>query len=113
MQYDLREYTEIEINAALVDANIDIAIRLWKSKDWITYSRVRGILIALIRGGRGDEVGLPQMQYIFFPNTHLYPRFPDSWPDQRMFVSDLPRGRSTNELSWEVATRGEFWSVQL
>ena len=113
MQNDLQNYTEQEIQMATYAGNIDIAIGLWEAKDWIAYSRIRQILLALIRGGRGDEVRLPQMQFIFFLNTHLYSRFPENWPDHRMFTADLPKGRTTAEPSWGAATRGEFWSIPL
>jgi hypothetical protein len=113
MQYDLQNYTEEEIQMALGSANVDVAIELWRAKEWVVYSRIRNVLLGLIRGGRGDDVRIPHMQFIFFVNTHLYPRFPELWSDQRMFMSDLPKGRSTSEPSWDVATRGAFWSVRL
>lgn len=112
MQYDIQHYSEDQIRSAL-NAEIDMAIKLWKSKDWLVYSRVRDTLIALIRCGRGEEVKLPQMQFIYFVNTHLRTRYPDRMPDWKMFGLDLPAGRSTSEPSWQVATRGDFWSVPM
>lgn len=110
MQFDINDYNQNQIQTALA-ADVQTAIGLWNDKDWHTYRSMRDVLLALIRSGRGDEVKLPQMQFMYFVNSHLLPcwRYPVS--DRKMFESALPRGRTINEEWWHVATRGEFWSV--
>jgi len=109
MRKNIEDYTEKEIEAAIYGADIETAIALWKEKDWQTYKAARDTLVALMRAGRGNEVQRPQFQFIYFVNSHLRPRFPNFYPEWRMFTMDLPAGRSMDERSWEVATRGEFW----
>jgi len=109
MRKDIEDYAEREIAAAIYGADIDTAIVLWEEKDWKTYKATRDVLLALIRAGRGNEVQRPQLQFMYFINSHLRPRFPNFIPAWRMFKSDLPSGRSSAEPSWDVATRGEFW----
>jgi len=110
MLTNIEDYTEQEIEAAIYGADIETAIALWKEKDWQTYKATRDVLLALIRSGRGSEVQRPQFQFIYFINSHLRPRFPNFIPAWKMFRSDLPAGRSMSEPSWDVATRGDFWS---
>lgn len=90
MQYELQNYTEEKIQAALDAANIDTAIGLWKAKDWLTYSRTRDALIALLRAGHGEEVRLPHLQFIYFVNSHLLQQFSKRTSDERMFLADSP-----------------------
>lgn len=113
MRYELWNYTEEQIQAALDAANIDVAIELWKAKDWPTYSRTRDVLIALLRAGRGDEVQLPHLQFIYFVNTHLQRHTCGYMPDRTVFARDLPKGRSIGDALWVRATKGEFFSEVL
>lgn len=113
MRYDLQNYTEEQIQAALDAANVDTAIELWKAKDWPVYSQTRCVLVALLRAGRGDEVQLPQLQFIYFVNTHLQPYVSHYMPDWKVFGRDLPRGRSIGDAVWVRATKGEFFSEVL
>lgn len=113
MRYDLKNYTEEQIQAAIDAANIDTAIELWKAKDWAVYSRTRDVLVSLLRAGRGDEVGLPQIQFMYFIVTHLQPYACDRMPDWKVFARDLPRGRSIGDAVWMRATLGEFFREML
>ncbi len=109
MRYDLQDYTEDQIQAALESANIDAAIELWKAKDWPTYSRIRDVLISLLRAGRGDDVQLPHIQFIYFVNTHLQPYVGQYLSNRLVFARDLPPGRSIGDAVWMRATLGEFF----
>lgn len=113
MRYDLKSYTEEQIKAAIDAANIDTAIELWKAKDWPVYSQTRSVLVALLRARRGGEVQLPQLQFIYFVNTHLQPHVGQYMPDWKVFTRDLPRGRSIGDAVWMKATKGEFFSEVL
>lgn len=106
-------HTEEEIRNALESATVHTAIQLWEKKDWETYKTRRDLLISLIRSGQGDAVLLPQMQFVYFVNTHLRAYWPSLNVDRQIFLAGLPRGRTTEDLSWQSATRGEFWSVPL
>jgi hypothetical protein len=86
MTFNIEGYTDEQLQAALDFANIDNAIELWHRKDWATYQETR---------------------------KTLWARFPRGLTEWRMFTSDLPPGRSTDEPSWAVATAGEFWNVIL
>jgi hypothetical protein len=110
MRHDLQNYTEQQIQAALDAANIDTAIDLWKAKDWPVYSRTRNVLVALLRAGRGEEVKLSQLQFIYFVNTHLQPYVGHYMPDWKVFARELPPGRSIGDAVWVRATKGEFFS---
>lgn len=109
MQYEPMNYTEDQIQVALDTADIDTAIELWKAKDWLTYSRTRNTLIALLRAGRGDEVRLPHIQFIYFVNTHLQPYVGQYLSNRLVFARDLPPGRSIGDAVWMRATLGEFF----
>jgi len=113
MRYDLQNFTEQQIQAALDAANIDAAIELWKAKDWPAYSRTRDVLIAVLRARRGDEVQLPHLQFIYFVHTHLQPHIGGYMPDRSVFARDLPGGRSIGDALWVRATKGEFFSEVL
>lgn len=89
--------------------NIQTAITLWEAKDWQTYKATRDALLTLIRSGRGDEVGIEQMQFIYFINTHLRPRLPGLKADSILFKMDLPPTRPRGDKAWEIATEGAFW----
>lgn len=108
MKTSIQNYTSEQIETALACANIDTAITLWKQKDWKTYQGTRQALIAIIRVGYGELVGIPQMQFLYFINSHLASRFPIRMPDWKLFTSDLPKGRSIDEPSWAVASSGDF-----
>jgi hypothetical protein len=113
MRYNIQNYTEEQIQAALDAADIDTAIELWKAKDWQLYSRVRDTLVAMLRAGRGDELKLPQIQFIYFMNTHLQRHFSYYLPDWKVFTRDLPRGQSIGDAAWTRATKGDFFSEVL
>ncbi len=114
MKFNIEGYTDEQLQAALDFANIDNAIELWRRKDWATYQETRKALWAIKREIRFcGFIGTPQIQFTWFIFTHLRPRFPRSLTEWRMFTSDLPPGRSTDEPSWAVATAGEFWNVTL
>lgn len=98
-----------QTNAALA-VNIQTAIALWETKDWPTYKTTRDMLLALIRSGRGNEVGIGQMQFIYFVNTHLRHRFVLPMSDQRIFLTELPVGKPAGDQTWTVATEGRFWA---
>lgn len=102
-----------EAQSIIDAATIEAAIDLWKAKDWQTYKTQRDVLVALIRNGEGDRVSLPNMQFIYFINTHLRRLWPRLHADQRIFLAGLPPGRSTDEPVWQVATKGDFWSFPL
>lgn len=112
MHLDINDYNQNQIKAALA-ANIQTAIALWEAKDWQTYKSMRDVLLALIRSGRGDEVGLEQMQFIYFIGTHLRDRLPSRMPDWRAFTAELPASRPAGDKAWKIATEGAFWNTVL
>lgn len=109
----VENYTENQIETAIACANLETAIELWREKNWKTYQATRQALIAAIQSGDGDRVGISQMQFIFFINSHLAPRFPSRMPDWKFFTKDLPRGCSTDERSWTVASSGDFLRAEI
>lgn len=86
IQYDIRNYTESQLRTAAEVADKEMAIALWKERDWQTYSAIRNALVALIRVGRGDEVARRNLQFICFINAQLLPRFNGSFSDRHMFT---------------------------
>jgi hypothetical protein len=108
MAYNITAYTDTQIDLALMCANVDTAIALWEEKDWQTYDAVRQTLLAVIRSEHGDKIGIPHIQFLTFIHTFLAPRFPSRLPARKLFMSELPVGRSTHERSWEVAKRGDY-----
>ena len=100
------------VNAALA-ANIQTAIALWEAKDWITYKASRDVLLDLNRSGEGDEIGIEQMQFIYFVNTHLRHRFARPMTDDRMFLMALPSHHPAGDEAWRIATEGRFWTEAL
>jgi len=104
--------TQDQSQAAL-SADIHTAIALWKAKDWTTYKTLRDTLLRVIRSGRGDEVGIRQMQFIYFINTHLRHRFAREVSDQTMFLVALPPHRPVDDTAWRIATEGQFWNEAL
>lgn len=95
---------EAKIQFFLVAANLEAARKLWMSRDWPTYSRVRDKLVGLTKVGRGRELTLQNLKFIYFVNS-LLPYFDHYLPDEEMFSSDVPRaltlrsGRSGEETS--------------
>ena len=112
MHLDINDYNQNQIEAALA-ANIQTAIALWEAKDWQTYKSMRDVLLALIRSGRGDEVGIEQMQFIYFIGTHLRRRLSRQMPDWKAFTAELPASRPAGDEAWKIATEGAFWSETL
>lgn len=112
MHLDINDYTQNQINAALA-ADIQTAIALWKAKDWPTYKSARDVLLALIRSGRGIEIGIGQMQFIYFINTHLRHRFALPMTDQKTFLAQLPSARPIGDKAWNFASEGAFWAETL
>lgn len=102
-----------QINTALA-ANIQTAVALWEAKDWATYKTTRDVLLDLIRSGRSNEVGIEQMQFIYFVNTHLLHRFGMGMTaNQRIFLAPQPSHHPGRDQGWQVATEGRFWSEKL
>ncbi|RYH70094.1 MAG: hypothetical protein EON54_01845 [Alcaligenaceae bacterium] len=112
MHLNINDYNQNQINAALT-ANVETAIALWEAKDWQTYESTRGALLALIRCGQGGKVGIQQMQFIYFINTHLRHRFSTPMPDLVMFKKALPPSHPVGDKAWDVASGGAFWSEPL
>lgn len=131
MTTDIRKFMDSQIDAALADArriegftdeqirtaieyaNLETAIELWREKDWETYQATRKALLAALRSDYSDRVGIPQMQFIFFINSHLAPRFPVRMPSWRLFTKDLPDGHSIENRSWAVASSGDFLRAEI
>lgn len=109
MQTNNKNENDNQINAAIA-VNIQTAIALWEAKDWQTYVTTRDALLALIRSGHGGDIGIEQMQFIYFVNTHLRRRFAVPMADAVLFKKELPPTRSSNDKAWEVATKGTFWN---
>lgn len=101
-----------QIEAALA-VNIQTAIALWEMRDWPTYQTTRQALLAMIRSGQGDRVGIEQMRFIYFINTHLRHRFLLPMRDQQMFLAVLPASQPAGDPAWTVATEGHFWAEAL
>lgn len=112
MHTDNKNDIQDQINADLA-ANIHKAIALWEAKDWTTYKTTRDALLELIRSGRGAEVGIEQMQFIYFINTHLRHRFAVPMPDFVLFKRDLPPTHPIGDKAWNVAAEGAFWAEVL
>jgi len=112
MHLDINDYNQNQIKAALA-ANIQTAIALWEAKDWHTYRSMRDVLLALIRAGRGDEVGIEQMQFAYFIGTHLRHRFSAQMPDWRAFVAELPASSPAGDKAWKIATESAFLNTVL
>lgn len=111
MQTNNKNENDNQINAAIA-ANIQTAIALWEAKDWRTYKTTRDALLSLIRSGRGGEVGIKQMQFIYFVNTHLRTWFALPTSDQQMFLATTAE-QSKSDKAWNTATEGEFWEEYL
>lgn len=111
MQGQTKEYTEEHIEAALAGSDIAAAITLWRVKDWDTYRSTCEALVWLIRSGRSAEVGMPQMQFLYFINTHLRHRIstPDL-SDWRVFMTEFPDDQFQPDRAWATATAGRFWT---
>jgi hypothetical protein len=106
------DYNQNQIKTAIA-VNIQTAIALWESKDWHTYKTTRDSLLTLIRSGRADDVGIDQLQFIYFVNTHLRHRFSTPMSDAVLFANDLPLKYPAGDHSWKVASEGAFWSQPL
>jgi len=97
MEDDAREHQpglvseEAKVQFILVAANSDKARQLWISGNWSTYSRVRDKLLDLVRSGRGRELTLENLKFIYFVNHSLLPYFDRNLSDQEMFSSDIPQ----------------------
>jgi hypothetical protein len=109
MHLDISNYNQNQIKAALA-ANIQTAIALWKAKDWVTYQTTRDTLLSLLRSGRGEEVDVAQMQFIYFLTTHLRYRFVMPLTDERLFMADLPPTHPKGDKAWNTASAGAFWA---
>lgn len=112
MHFDINDYNQNQIQSALA-ANIQTAIALWEAKDWQTYRSMRDVLLALIHSGRGDKVGIEQMQFAYFIGTHLRRRFSGRMPDWRAFTAELPASHPAGDRAWQIATEGAFWNTVL
>lgn len=112
MHIDNKNNKNDQVNAALA-ANIHTAIVLWEAKDWTAYKTSRDALLDLIRSGRRDAVGLDQMQFIYFINTHLRHRFARPMEDEWMFLMALPGHHPAGDEAWRIATEGRFWTEAL
>jgi hypothetical protein len=61
------------------------AYNLWQSDNWSWYEAQRQVLLKSIRAGRVEQVRLPQLQYIYFVETHLRPLFNEDVSDRELF----------------------------
>lgn len=112
MHTEHKNENDTQTNAALA-ANIHTAIALWQAKDWTGYKTMRDTLMDLIRSGYGDEIGIEQMQFIYFVNTHLRYRVAREVGDRTMFLVTLPATKPAGDAAWTTATEGRFWTDPL
>lgn len=108
-----QKYDENQIQIVLAGANVQMAIALWRAKKWVTYSEMRDTLISLIRSGRGDEVELPQMQFIYFINTHLRQLTGLPLPDWLLFTKDFPWQEPRATRTWDTERHAAVWRETL
>ncbi len=85
------DFDEDQYRAALTCATADAAMALWREGDWITYANTREALVSLVRKGRGHELGIDAIRFIYFVNTRLMGQGDESRVDREVFLRGTPQ----------------------
>jgi uncharacterized protein YodC (DUF2158 family) len=86
---------------AIAHANLETAEALWMKGDFETYIATRDSLVATIRGGSTERLGIDALQFIYFINT-----LPSQGDAERLesevFLGAVKRHQQSREAAFDI-----------